>query len=236
MKAYRLFMLTVTFVLIVNCMVFESWAEQVAGATKEIESTGEMTQFGIFRALQKPQETTFLSIATEESVIAMNNWDLIKKEFTCIVTALKAKAQHSRIPTFQLSFYENSKNKLVKKYVYETMASFLSLYPLGEAGGNLVTIWIGGSGYQFVVFSISEGEIKIVFDDGSSSMPEFIDIDNDGDYEILITQGAFRINYKTKEVITLPEARDVYKWNGDTYVKIKSIPWQNKLLPLQNGK
>lgn len=231
MKAYKLLMLAITIAIIVNCIEIESLDQGITGNTQNIDLNREITHFGSFEAVQEPQETTFLKIATEETVIAMNNWNMIKKEFTCILTTTKKGTQP--YATVQLTFYEKVKSKLIKKYIYETMASFLCLYPLGEAGGNLLTIWVGGSGYQFVIFSISDDKIRIVFDDGSTRMPEIADIDNDGGDELLITTGAFRTDYRTKEVISLPEARDIYKWNGNTYAKIKSIPWKYELVPLQ---
>jgi hypothetical protein len=234
MNGLRFVILTIAIIIIQNCIAISAGPAQTSKAAKNKETAEQMTNFGSFRVIHSAQETTFRNIAAEETIIAVNNWDLIKKEYVCIVTALKP--DYSQIPICEFSFYEKKKDKLVKKYAYETMASFLSMYPLSDAGGNLLTIWVGGSGYQFLVFSISGDEIKIVFDDGSKGMPEIIDIDNDGKYELLVMEGAFTINYKTKEVITLPEGTDVYKWNGNTYVKIGFIPWGNKLAPLRKVK
>jgi hypothetical protein len=236
MKATRLLMVIITILINLDCMKIEAQGQpddKVAKARKS--SLNQITHFGSFETIQGIEETTLQKVVAEENVIAIGRWDLIKKEYLCIVTLQKSQTSGYSIPNFQLSFYEKVKDKLVKKYVYETMASFLSLYPIGEVG-NLVTIWVAGSGYQFVIFSASDDKIKIVFDDGSKSIPEIVDIDNDGQYELLVTKGDLLINSKTKEVIALPEGRDVYKWDGNTYVKIGFIPWGNKIVPLQKGR
>jgi hypothetical protein len=234
MKASRLLMVIITILINLNCIKTGADGQPAAKVAKAREPTlNQVTHFGSFRSVQGTEETTFQKVVGKENVIAIGRWNLIKKEYSCIVTLQKSQTQGYSIPNFQLSFYEKVKDKLVKKYIYETMASFLCSYPLADAGGNLVTIWVGGSGLQFLVFSNRDHEVQIVFDDGSKSMPEIVDIDNDGQYELLITKGDFLINYKTKEVISLPEGRDVYKWNGNTYVKIGFIPWGNNLAPLQ---
>ena len=188
---------------------------------------------------ENSQETFLPKILGKETVLAMNEWNFLEgeklKEFLCVVTSYRKSFEGGTLPGRKLSFYKKIDDKLIKKYKYETGDSFLTMYPLSEINGNLLTIWGGGSAYHFNVFSLKDNEIRIVLEAGSKALPEIADIDNDGEYEILIWAGNFEV-LKTKENTELSffEKKRIFKWQtADIYKLIKTVPWENRFTALK---
>lgn len=173
-------------------------------------------------------EITLSKILGEENILVMNYWDVNDKTILCIVTLNKIKIEDTSFLNRRLNFYKKMGDKFKKIYEFNPGDIFLSMYPLSD-NGNLVTVWVTGSAYRFYIFSFIDERIKLVLDEGSKAMPEIVDIDNDGEDEILITEGAFLTDYKTKKIISRPESTRIYKWEGKSYKLIKTVPWKNRL-------
>ncbi|MBI4685851.1 MAG: hypothetical protein HY755_11725 [Nitrospirae bacterium] len=182
------------------------------------------------------EETTLLKIFNKETILAMGYWDFITEEYLCIVALHTEKHEDELINFKKLSVYKKIGDNLKKIYEYKTGNNFIGMYPLADANGDLVTIWVGGTAYHFNIFSLVDSEIKMVFEDGSKQLPEIVDIDNDGKDEILITQGSFLMNRDTKKLFRYPEETRIYRKEGDSYKLIKTVPWENRLNSLKRKK
>ena len=75
------------------------------------------------------------------------------------------------LPTRELSFIDSHGKHTT---AIQTPDSFLSMYPLGEGGALLVTVWSGGSAYHVRVFTWENGKLYCVLDDGSKTFPEIV--------------------------------------------------------------
>ena len=60
-------------------------------------------------------------------------------------------------------------------------------------------------------------------------MPEFVDVDNDGRNEILISAGAYLLDRESGKILSYPEKTKIYKWNGKIYELLKIVPWFQRL-------
>jgi hypothetical protein len=179
------------------------------------------------RPEQNAKITTLPNIVRQETVLAVSHWAVGDREYVCIITVVTNKGDSTKIRL--LTFYEKKQNRLISRYSYATTDWFLSLYPLRDVNGNLLAIWGGGSAYHFVIFSVISGELKVTLRDGSYSMPEIVDFDNDGEYEILITNGKLLVDAKSKTIISRPESATLYRWNGRFYQPAWTGPWEARL-------
>lgn len=203
--------------------------------------TSDEATFGYLTSVNKGEEVTLPMILEKGLVLAMSSWSFIEEEklmrFFCIVTFYQNHIDHETLPGRKLSFYKEKDTKLIKKYEFETGDSFLAMYPLSVTNGNLLTIWGSGSAYHFDVFSFKDNEIKIVLEAGSKALPEIVDLDNDGEYEILIWRNFEPLKnkenkkdgfFETKRLYKWKTA-DIYKWDGKAYRLIRTVPWASRL-------
>lgn len=177
---------------------------------------------------RESEEITLSTIIKSESVLAMNYWDVDDITLLCLITLHSVKVDDNTYPDRRLTFYKKIGDKFNKLYQFKPGDYFLSMYPTSD-NGNLVTVWVTGSAYRFYIFSFIDKEIKLVLDEGSKLMPEIVDIDNNGEDEILISSGNYLIDAKTKKVLSYPESTRIYKWNGKSYALIKTVPWKTRL-------
>lgn len=177
-------------------------------------------------------ETTLSNVLEDGNILAMNYWDAEDESLLCIVSLHTIKIENTSFPDRRLNFYKKIGDKLKKIYEFKPGDIFLSMYPLSD-NGNLATVWVTGSAYRFYIFSFIDNGIKLVLDEGSKAMPEVVDIDNDGEDEILITEGAFLIEKDTKKIISRPKSVRVYKWDSKSYKLIKTVPWENRFTTLK---
>lgn len=192
-----------------------------------------MSIFSIGRAENIKESTTLFEIFEKNTILAMNYWNINDETFLCLVTFHTRKEENINIPYRRLTFYKKINKNFIKIHEFETADNFLSMYFLSDYNGNLMTIWISGSAYHFYVFSLIDKKIKLVLESGSKLTPEIVDIDNDGKYEILVTDGAFLIDSDTKKVISYPESTNIYKWDGKSYKLIQIVHWKNRLNALK---
>jgi hypothetical protein len=91
-----------------------------------------------------------------------------------------------------------------------------------------MTVWVSGSAFHINIFALVGKEIKLVLKEGSKSVPEVADVDNDGLSEILVSTGSVMVPNSNK---VEPEITRIYKWDGKLYKLIKTVPWKKRLLP-----
>ena len=82
-------------------------------------------------------------------------------------------------------------------------------------GDGTLDVWVE-FGYAVAVISFQEGEFKEVFSSYSVGYePEYVDLDNDGTYEIKIPNSIF-INGLPRA--SYPKWMSLYEWDGTTYI------------------
>ena len=82
-------------------------------------------------------------------------------------------------------------------------------------GDGTLDVWVE-FGYAVAVISFQEGEFKEVFSSYSVGYePEYVDLDNDGTYEIKIPNSIF-INGLPRA--SYPKWMSLYEWDGNTYI------------------
>jgi hypothetical protein len=156
-----------------------------------------------------------------ESLLALVQWRIAGRDghLRCEVLQ-KAANLHTRV----LTIYREDGNNLAKIFSFETPDSILSVYPLGDYNGRLFTIWVGGSAYHFRVFAFVGGQVKQVLDEGSKLAPELM-YDEQGRESVLISEPVIENGHWTAANGTTT----VYKWDGQGYEKIGTVPWVKRL-------
>jgi hypothetical protein len=94
---------------------------------------------------------------------------------------------------------------------FDDADSFIAMFPTSDFGGNLATIWEGGSAFHVRVWHYDGTRASLVLEEGSRFLPEFIDIDGDGTLEIVITKTSTANPNSQK---TLRGTRIAYTWNA----------------------
>jgi len=155
------------------------------------------------------------------SLLALVQWRVAGRDghLRCEVLQ-EATNLHSRV----LTIYREDGNNLAKIFSFETPDSILSVYPLGDYNGRLFTTWVGGSAYHFRVFAFVGGQVKQVLDEGSKLAPELL-YDDQGRESILISEPVIENGQWT----AANGRTMVYKWDGQGYEKIGTVPWVRRL-------
>ncbi len=199
--------------------------------------------FGIFMPVQHTIETTIADISKNETILGMTRWDVNDEELLCITTDGRKFFSGHWMPSRHLRFYKEAGAKLIPKYEYETMDRFSSSYSMEEPGGRLLTVWNGSNVYHIVIFAVVGKTLKVALMTGSKALPEIANLDNDGVADILIWGRCFEVDAKTKGSIRsvvdkgrrfIWQSASIYKWDDNSYVLIKKVPWLTRLTALQN--
>ena len=184
--------------------------------------------FFVFIKNIKAEDSTSLSkILSNESLVAITYWNYNDTTLLVTVSSYIKNLEEGKFVGRKLIVYQKINAEFKK--VFENDASldhFLGMFPLGDNSNRFITMWTGGSSYHFNILRIFESKIDFVLESGSHNFPEFVDIDNDGELEILISEGSFLTSTKGK--ITYPEKTDVYKWDGKSYPLVKTVLWKNR--------
>jgi hypothetical protein len=156
-----------------------------------------------------------------ESLLALVQWRIAGRDGHLRCEVLQEAANlHTRV----LTIYRENGNNLAKIFSFQTPDSILSVYPLGDYNGRLFTTWAGGSAYHFRVFAFVDGKVKQVLDEGSKLAPELM-YDDQGRESVLISESVLENGHWTAAGGTTT----VYKWNGQGYEKIGTVPWAKRL-------
>jgi len=183
-------------------------------------------------ASNRAQKNSSLSdIIDKENILTILQWDVRDRTLFCIVASDTQKTEESTIPFERLSFYEKANHNLMKIHEFEEM-SFLNMFHLYD--GNLMTLWTSGSAVHVNIFTVDDqGKIKLVLQDGVKEMPEIVDVDSDGSTELLFSSGS--VLQKSSNRV-YPESTRVYRWDGNSYNLIKTVPWTTRFDALKGLK
>lgn len=116
----------------------------------------------------------------------------------------------------------NSKGKTLE--TYKTTDGFVTGFILEN--NKYITIWETGSALKIVIFLIKETSVLNILTVSSYSPPEIIDVDNDGEFELVFWEGKFMTS--GKQIIERPKQAKIYKFNGSKYVNIETRPWESR--------
>jgi len=105
---------------------------------------------------------------------------------------------------------------------FERGEDFLGMWPTRDSGGNLITLWVGGSANHLFVLHYAKGRIVPVLDDGAGSPPEFAEC-LAGEPAVLLTH--WQMPSGAKDHLLRPTGSDVYCWSGESYAKATTAPW-----------
>ena len=84
-------------------------------------------------------------------------------------------------------------------------------------GDGVLDVWVE-FGYAVAVISFQNGEFKEIFSSYTMPMnykPEYVDLDNDGTYEIKIP---YSVHIERVSTAAYPEWMSLYEWDGTAYV------------------
>ena len=157
-------------------------------------------------------------------VVALAQWRVAGKQgrLMCQVSQQSDNADSS--PIRVLSIYREEGANLPRILNFETPDALLNMYALGDYNGRLFTTWVGGSAYHLRVWTFVDGQVKQVLDEGAKITPEFL-YDDQGRESVLITDpvmenGKWEVTNGTTTV---------FKWDGQSYAKIGTVPWAKRL-------
>ncbi len=157
-----------------------------------------------------------------EKLVATTQWRIAGKQGR-LLCQVSERADAERSPTRVLSIYREEGAKLTKLFNFQTPDSLLNIYPLGDYNGRLFTTWVAGSAYHFRVWAFVEGQVKQVLDEGTKLPPEFL-YDDQGRESILVNDPAM----ENGKWAAANGTTTVFKWNGESYEKIGTVPWSKR--------
>jgi len=195
----------------------------------------DRTDFGLLMPAKEVVETTLVDILKNQTILGITRWAAGDGELWCIVTDGRKFFSGRWLPSRHLLFYKKAGDKLILSYEYETMDRFSSCYSMEESGGKLLTVWDSGDTHHIVIFAIVEKTPKVVLMTGSKALPEIVDLDNDGIAEILIWSRSYEVGTSAEGNIRgyKWQAAYIYKWDGNSFTMVKTVPWQTRLNALQ---
>jgi hypothetical protein len=88
---------------------------------------------------------------------------------TCEVR--EQRTNSDQLPTRWLSFVDSHGTLTT---AIRTPDNFVAMYPVADANGLFVTVWLGGSAYHVRVFNWKNNKPHCVLDDGSKMFPEVV--------------------------------------------------------------
>jgi hypothetical protein len=157
-------------------------------------------------------------------IIAQAPWRVAGKQGHLLCQVSQQSTDTDRSPLRILSIYREEGVERAKILNFETPDSLLNMYALGDYNGRLFTTWVAGSAYHLRIWAFVDGQAKQVLDEGAKIAPEFL-FDDQGRESLLITDPVMEngkwtpVNGTTK----------VFKWNGQGYEKIGTVPWVKRL-------
>ena len=160
-----------------------------------------------------------------EKVLALAPWRVAGKQghLFCQVSQHPA-SDDDRSPMRVLTIYREEEADQARIYDFRTSDSLLNVYALGDYDGRLFTTWVAGSAYHLRIWAFVDGIVKQVLDEGTKIVPEFL-YDDLGRESILITDPGMENGKWTVKSGTTR----VFKWGGQSYEKIGTVPWRKRL-------
>jgi hypothetical protein len=164
--------------------------------------------------------TSLSSVLNGRKLLSLTHWNVKGAHLLCIVSTSEPEGEQ------MFDVYREEKDQLVSVFS-KTGDLIVSMAPLSSYNGRLLVTWSGGSAYYFRVFTYADGRVKQVLDESSKLSPEVL-FDDQGRESILITEP--RIDHG--KWTSVHGSTTVFRWNGESYGKIGTIPWEKRLLCL----
>src|SRR6266496_5444373 len=105
------------------------------------------------------------------TVVSATHWRMPNETLTCLV----------REPERELTVHRQTERRISEIFRFKSDVRLISMYPLWDSSGDLMTVWQGGSAYHFNVFCYSGSKVRLVLEAGSKSPPEIITAINSRD-------------------------------------------------------
>jgi hypothetical protein len=166
------------------------------------------------------------SLPPAGNLLSLVRWRVEGKQghLLCVISEERANKGGASLPTRVLNIYREDGDRLIEMYEFESPDSPLNTYPLGEYNARLFVTWVGGSAYHLRVLAFVDGRVRQVLDEGSKLSPEFLYDEQDRE-SVLITEPTFE-NGKWTATNGMTK---VFKWNGQSYDKLGTVPWAKRL-------
>lgn len=127
-----------------------------------------------------------------------------------------------------LTIYKKKDSLWEEVFTFGEGDSFLGAFPMAEAGGHLVTLWVAGSAYRVRVLVYADGLVKLVLDTGSRMLPPEIIYREVGKKALIVITDLEWVKRETMRE-RLPLTARVYGWDGTGYKLEATVPWKDRL-------
>ncbi|MBZ5640318.1 MAG: hypothetical protein LAO51_16375 [Acidobacteriia bacterium] len=141
-----------------------------------------------------------------------------------LVVEVRENTAQEGPPVRKVEFFRRGGEEPI--YSFETVDGFVGFWPAN--GRWAATLWETGSGVVLRVFGAAGSGPGLVFERAMRMAPEWIDLDGDGEDEVLIAQGALMVSGgKLKET---PTGFEVYRWNSTkaTFALVNRLSWERR--------
>jgi hypothetical protein len=126
-----------------------------------------------------------------------------------------------------LSFYQINDSGYKEIFRYDADEHLVGIFQDRDSRGNLIVIWMAGSGYTFTIFSYINHNVLVVLEDESKMLPEFVYEDYIGRYDILVNRVDWMVDEKTGKHSLVPDSTAIYSWNDNHYNKV-IVAWNKR--------
>jgi len=150
----------------------------------------------------------------ETEIVVSTIWYPSLRNSTELQCKIVRSIGKGRLPVRQLLILDAQSGKTM--HVFETIDAPVAMFPLQDAGGSLVAVWTGGTGYRIQVIVYEGGRVKEALKVDSATFPQFVDLDSDGCLEIVVTSRLTQVSTDTG-VHKAPAEYSVYKWSDGRY-------------------
>lgn len=194
--------------------------------TRTIGLCFALTLLTSFMAVAQGQTSSSPTVSSPggEKLVGMARWRVAGKQGRLLCQVSEQSAEAERSPMRVLSVYREERAELARIFNFETPDSLLNIYALGDYDGRLFTTWVAGSAYHLRVWAFVGGQVKQVLDEGTKMAPEFL-YDDQGRESVLITEPVM----ENGKWASTNGTTTVFKWNGQSYDKLGTVPWAKRL-------
>jgi hypothetical protein len=114
-------------------------------------------------------------------------------------------------------------------FQYETPDTYLGAIPLSDESGDLLSVWMGGSSYHFLVTGFRGENCVALLETGSKLPPEIISSPSNGRQRpfILATDGV--MSEKSENWSTR-----IFAWDGHVYKSESPVPYPMRFQSITN--
>jgi len=156
--------------------------------------------------------------------IASFVWDVGDRQSLKVVV-IEVKQRNEPVPSRTLKIIDNGR----EVFAHQTADTFLGAIPLADEKGHLLSLWMGGSSYHFLVIGEQDGRFIELLEAGSKMPPELVFPASNLEQRpfILATDGLMsqRADGWTTRV---------FYWDGRSYQSKDPVPYLTRLSQLRN--